>query len=166
MSQENKSALEDNLPRRGFLKIAIAGLNGLIALALAVPGLGYLLTPVFRKGSGAWIPLGPPERFHPGEPAKVTFKYISESGYTQTQRTGFVWVVENESGEGVTVFSAVCSHTGCNVAWQADDGQFVCPCHGGRYDIKGAVVSGPPPRPLTKLPLKIENDELSIQLLS
>ncbi len=159
LTQDNES-----FSRRRFLKTAIGLLNGTIALLLAAPGLGFLLTPVFRKGSGSWIKLGAADHFSSAEPMKATFKYISEAGYTRAEKSGFVWVVPALEGESsVTVFSAVCSHTGCNVAWQPDEQKFVCPCHEGRYNFRGEVVSGPPPRPLTKLATRIENGQLLIQ---
>jgi Rieske Fe-S protein len=155
---------DSSLSRRSFLKAAIGLLNGTIALLLAAPGLGFLLTPVFRKGSGSWIKLGAAHHFSSVEPMKAAFKYISEAGYIRAEKSGFVWVVaEAERENPVTVFSAVCSHTGCNVAWQPDEQKFVCPCHEGRYNLRGEVVSGPPPRPLTKLATRIENGQLLIQ---
>lgn len=155
----------ESLSRRSFLKTAIGLLNGMTALLLAAPGLGFLLTPVFRKGSSAWIKLGSAAAFSSTEPMKATFKYVSEAGYTRAEKTGFVWVTPEADGENpLTVLSAVCSHTGCNVAWQTDEQKFVCPCHEGRYTINGEVVSGPPPRPLTKLATRIENGQLFIQL--
>jgi cytochrome b6-f complex iron-sulfur subunit len=46
-------------------------------------------------------------------------------------------------------FSAVCTHLGCTVAYQADQDRIYCACHGGVYDPRtGQNVSGPPPRPL------------------
>lgn len=56
---------------------------------------------------------------------------------------------------GLTVFSSVCTHLGCLVNWDNNKKEFLCPCHGGKYDIYGNVTAGPPPRPLTTLPLKI-----------
>ena len=35
-----------------------------------------------------------------------------------------------------------------DVRWQANLGQFECPCHGGLYTIDGQNVGGPPPKPL------------------
>lgn len=161
----SRDNLDDALPRRGFLKLAIGAFNALIGLALAIPGLGYLLTPVFRKGASAWVQLGDVERLKTPVPQKASFRYISETGYTRSQKSGFVWVVEDaEAAYGVTALSAVCSHTGCNVAWHFDEAHFVCPCHGGRYDIRGNVVSGPPPKPLQKLPLRVENGRAAVQL--
>ena len=36
-----------------------------------------------------------------------------------------------------------CTHLGCAVEWKADQDQFVCPCHGSRYDNQGRVMDGP-----------------------
>ncbi len=53
-------------------------------------------------------------------------------------------------------FDLRCTHQGCPVEPQVsgDDGGalegFLCPCHGGRFDKDGAVVSGPPKRPLAQ----------------
>ena len=164
MTSENNL---DDIPRRGFLKVAIALLNGAIALLVTVPGLGYLLTPVFRKGNDSWISLGSVDNFQRTEPQKATFNYVSESGYTQKEKSGFVWVIADDSvPEKVSVLSAICTHTGCNVTWQSEEGEFECPCHGGKYNRQGEVVAGPPPKPLERLPLKIENGEVAIQLPS
>jgi thiosulfate dehydrogenase [quinone] large subunit len=57
-------------------------------------------------------------------------------------------VVRSPSGK-LVAFSAVCTHAGCTVGYQ--NGQLVCPCHGGTFDAKsGAVVSGPPSQGLAK----------------
>ena len=153
------------LPRRRFLKVWIGILNGFIALLLAVPGLGYLLTPVLSKDSETWIALGPLHKFKEAVPQKATFKYVTTSGYTQREKSSFVWVVPDAAGKNaLTVFSPVCSHTGCNVAWQSKEELFVCPCHGGRYAMSGEVISGPPPRPLKKIPIKVENGRLFIRV--
>lgn len=70
--------------------------------------------------------------------------------------------------------SAVCTHLGCTVHAEIQqvsapvDGsarpgaqaqQFVCPCHGSRYDADGTNVSGPAPRPLTRYHLALAPDD-------
>jgi Rieske Fe-S protein len=42
----------------------------------------------------------------------------------------------------------VCTHLDCTVQYKADTSQMWCACHNGMYDLSGANVSGPPPRPL------------------
>lgn len=48
--------------------------------------------------------------------------------------------------EGVRAVSAVCTHLGCVLKWA--DNEFLCPCHGSRFDETGRVRSGPAPSPL------------------
>ncbi len=52
---------------------------------------------------------------------------------------------------GFTALSAVCTHLGCIVKWLEDKGEFQCPCHAGRFDTTGKVLSGPPPNPLPQI---------------
>lgn len=63
------------------------------------------------------------------------------------------WLIHESAGD-FKAFSAVCTHAGCTV--QPSGGQFICPCHGGSYSITtGQVLGGPPPAPLTALPIKV-----------
>lgn len=55
---------------------------------------------------------------------------------------------------GLTAFSAVCTHLGCLVSYNRLKDEFICPCHGGRYDSDGIPVAGPPPSPLKMLPVR------------
>ncbi|MGF1471979.1 MAG: Rieske 2Fe-2S domain-containing protein [Rubrobacteraceae bacterium] len=50
--------------------------------------------------------------------------------------------------ENLNVLSNSCAHLGCPVRWLVvgGKGEFLCPCHGGIYDINGDYVAGPPPR--------------------
>ena len=144
--------------------MAIAVFNGLIALALAIPGLGFLLTPIFRKSAETWVQIGSLSKFISTKPQKAVFSYITEADYTRKEKKSFVWVRVNPNDkEDVIVLSAVCTHTGCNVAWHPDVEKFICPCHEGTYNIHGEVIAGPPPRPLQNLPVRIDNDQVLIR---
>jgi cytochrome b6-f complex iron-sulfur subunit len=48
------------------------------------------------------------------------------------------------------------------VQWQKEKEEFLCPCHGGRFSAAGAVIAGPPPRPLDKLPVKETGDTITV----
>jgi cytochrome b6-f complex iron-sulfur subunit len=73
-----------------------------------------------------------------------------------------VFVVNN--GRDLFTLSPVCTHLGCLVSWHRRKNQFLCPCHGGKYDIEGEVVEGPPPAPLTRLPMMIKDEKVFVGL--
>jgi Rieske Fe-S protein len=66
---------------------------------------------------------------------------------------------------GVVAYSAICPHTGCEVVnWLGDKQILDCPCHNSEYDPKAGarVVSGPSPRSLAALPLRIVEGRLTV----
>jgi Rieske Fe-S protein len=66
---------------------------------------------------------------------------------------------------GIVAYSGICTHTACGVSeWDAQAAHFVCPCHASAFDPKNraAVVSGPAPRALPALPLRIEDATLVV----
>ncbi|WP_305039955.1 TQO small subunit DoxD [Frankia sp. Cj3] len=72
------------------------------------------------------------------------------------------WLVHLPAG-GFAAFSAVCTHAGCAVNFQISDQQFACPCHGALYSASsGAVIGGPAPLPLTRLPLRLDGDDVVV----
>jgi Rieske Fe-S protein len=44
--------------------------------------------------------------------------------------------------------SAVCTHRGCVVEWNAVEKSWDCPCHGSRFDYDGHILQGPAQREL------------------
>lgn len=72
------------------------------------------------------------------------------------------------SGEFVA-YDAICTHLGCQVhfnktpivGWEDRSLNLFSPCHGGVFDpTDGKVLTGPPPRPLPKIKLEFENDDI------
>jgi nitrite reductase/ring-hydroxylating ferredoxin subunit len=49
------------------------------------------------------------------------------------------------------VFSSRCTHLGCRITETRGD-LLVCPCHGSRFRLDGAVAAGPAARSLEPLP--------------
>lgn len=52
-------------------------------------------------------------------------------------------------------FSARCTHLGCTIDHQ-QQGVMICPCHGSKFTLQGAVLNGPAGRPLTRLKIRRE----------
>jgi cytochrome b6-f complex iron-sulfur subunit len=59
-------------------------------------------------------------------------------------------------------FSAVCTHLTCNVLYESDTETILCPCHNGRFDLNGKVISGPPPSPLEAFKVEIAGEEIMV----
>lgn len=57
-------------------------------------------------------------------------------------------------GRGLSALMLRCTHTGCVVRWDAPRSAYLCPCHEGRFDADGRVLSGPPPLPLRSVPVR------------
>jgi rieske iron-sulfur protein len=65
------------------------------------------------------------------------------------------------AADGIVAYSAVCTHTGCDAwEWQPSSVAVKCPCHFSEFDLRNSarVLSGPAPRRLPALPLKIVDD--------
>ncbi len=75
----------------------------------------------------------------PGEGAIVSAAGHKVAGY------------RDDAGE-LHAVSATCTHLGCQVAWNAAERTWDCPCHASRFDPDGEVIEGPATRPLEPRP--------------
>lgn len=136
--------------RRAFIKNALYGVLALIGLGFILPAL-KTLSPSRRQAQHiVFFPL----LFEDDVPRAGVRK--AELVYTASGKERRTRVFVVSSSTGISVYSAVCSHLGCLVNYYREKKEFVCPCHGGRYDLTGKNIAGPPPAPLTRLPVKIE----------
>ena len=59
----------------------------------------------------------------------------------------------------VVAFSQKCTHLGCVVYYEPGEERWHCPCHEGNFEAStGAVISGPPTRPLGRIDLEVRDD--------
>jgi Rieske Fe-S protein len=69
------------------------------------------------------------------------------------------------AAEGVVAYSAVCTHTGCEVgAFLAGEQALYCDCHQSKFNAldDGRVLDGPAPRLLPALPLRVNDGRLEV----
>jgi Rieske Fe-S protein len=149
------------MERRRFLSW-VTGLLGACAAALAgVPVLGFLVAPLRLKHAagkvGFDLSLVPPDTFR-----RLDFNFWEQQGYVPMKRT--VVLYARRAGDGVVVYSAVCTHAGCPVGWDPAKREFHCPCHGGKFGEDGAVTKGPPTKPLRRLPAAVEGDTVTVDV--
>ena len=55
--------------------------------------------------------------------------------------------------------SPVCPHQGCKVANIAS-GEIVCPCHGSKFALDGALIGGPARTGLTPVAITVQGDSI------
>ena len=155
----------NDLSRRAlFAKIGLL-LNGLVATVLAVPVLGFLLSPVLRERKSpaeSWVSLGPLDRFPEGQTRMATYRNPYVNSWDGETANIPCWV-RHAQADKFQVFAVNCAHLGCPVRWFPQSELFMCPCHGGVYYADGSRASGPPERGLFEYPYKVEGGELLVQ---
>jgi Rieske Fe-S protein len=166
--------------RRSALKIGL-GLLGVPRLALAQeddpkrerPQDGDMLVKIGAADAAPLkvgdLPLGGPQTLAwPMQPTTKTVRDGSRLNKVLLLRldpAGFDPATQARAADGVVAYSAICPHTGCEVAkWLAETQRLECPCHFSQYDPKkgAVVVGGPTPRPLPALPLKTVDGRLVV----
>ena len=154
----------NDLGRRQFLSAATLGIAGLISALFAIPAVAYLVAPALRRlQQENWIPLGSTSKVEVGTPTLFKATVEEETGWIVNEQEVGVYVL-TENGRDYVAMSNVCTHLGCRIRWIEDQEQFFCPCHNGVFSKEGAVVAGPPPRPLDRYETKVEDGQIYIQV--
>ena len=148
--------------RRSFFVKTTVFISTLIGMSLAVPLIGYVIAPAFRRRNKEWVSLGKTDELPVGEPKALDYTLTEKDGWQERHTTKGVWALKQADGQ-VTVYSPICPHLGCGFRWDQQDRLFKCPCHGSIFNIDGTVKAGPAPRPLDTLLSKVENGDLLVQ---
>jgi quinol---cytochrome c reductase iron-sulfur subunit, bacillus type len=149
------------LTRRRFLEKLSIALGSFCAAVVGLPLIGFVIAPLFRKAPEQWASLGKVGDFEIGKTVNVTVLDPSPLPWAGITAKNAVWL-RRESDTSFIAFSANCTHLGCPVRWMEGAELFLCPCHGGAYYKDGSVAAGPPPRPLFRYDVRIENGEVKI----
>lgn len=59
--------------------------------------------------------------------------------------------VYKDFSDKVIALNPVCTHAGCIVQFNHAEQSWDCPCHGGRFDPQGKVLTGPPTKDLDQI---------------
>ncbi len=122
--------------RRGLLKNILYGALALAALPL--PWLGWkFLKPQVQRRKLAPLDIGAAADFSAGSYRRISYGDRP------------VGILRSAAGE-LRAFDLRCTHANCIVNWNRES-EFVCPCHGGRFDAEGRVNLLPPEKPLLRL---------------
>lgn len=159
INSDISSAFSAGLSRREFLLLAMASISAFIASAVGIPIIGYLLSPALKRTTPQWTQLGPLADFAVGVPRQVPFTRFRRDGWIERPENLSVWVWRQGETE-VAVYNGHCTHLGCAYNWMTEGkhkDHFFSPCHDGVFALDGAVISGPPPRPLDRLETKVED---------
>jgi menaquinol-cytochrome c reductase iron-sulfur subunit len=150
--------------RRRFFETICIGLSALCAAIVAIPLVGFIVAPLFRRPPAKWISLGKVGDFTAGKTVDVTINDPSSLPWAGISAKSALWLRKVSDTEFIA-FSVNCTHLGCPVRWLPDAELFMCPCHGGVYYKDGTVAAGPPPKPLVRYDVRIESGEVQILAL-
>jgi nitrite reductase/ring-hydroxylating ferredoxin subunit len=132
---------DDLVTRRDTLRFLVAGSGALLVATGALAAAGTLATPATAQA----VPIARVDELGPNEWKVFNFPDQYAQG-----------ILINLPSKGLVAYSDVCTHLSCAVIYQGDGKHLYCPCHDGLFDAaSGAVLAGPPVRPLPLITLRI-----------
>jgi cytochrome b6-f complex iron-sulfur subunit len=138
--------------RRRFLTLLSQAFLALWGLGGAVVVAAYLKAPQKKeREAGQMVSAGLLDDYRVGEGRLV------RHGVTP------FFVVRLDATRVVAV-SAVCTHVRCILGFDPARKALVCPCHDGRFDLTGNVLSGPPPRALPSYVVSVRAGEIFVHV--
>ena len=137
------------MKRRNFINFFLGGSLAGTIITFLYPVIRYIIPArqteaVIKKISAAKV----------GELAPNThkiFKFGTSPGI----------LINTQEGE-LDAFSGICTHLTCTVLYESDSETILCPCHNGKFDLSGNVISGPPPSPLESYEVEISGDDIIV----
>jgi len=130
--------------------------GGLASAAFGLPALGFALGPNFsRTEPHRWQDVGPEADFSKTAYTQKIIDLVAnvgDSGKTTIYVRKYDPAVDGKKNSDLpyVAISNRCMHLGCPVRFVPAASRFICPCHGGVYDVRGMVTGGPPVRPLDR----------------
>jgi len=146
------------------MKLGTGAGVGLISTLLSIPAIGFVLSPLFQRTRLSWVRVGAIDDIPLNSPTPLVVQVPTGTGWQTPPVARVVYVMRTSQTE-LLALSNVCSHMQCDVHFDKQLQQFLCPCHGGLYDKRGINVGGPPPAPLPQWVHRITLDAQGHQIL-
>ena len=151
--------------RRGFLRWLSAIGATVSAGLVGYPAVRAFLSPSrSRPRPENWVKVADDVALLDiGVPIRADFVQLANDAWVESRVLNSVWLY-TEDGEHFKAYNGHCTHLGCGYTYDADRKAFYCPCHHGVFDVRtGAVLSGPPPRPLDELNLRVDDGAVIVR---
>lgn len=152
------------MTRRRFLGRSALGMGAVAAAAIGGMVTVSAISAAFKKPEQKWVSLGPLDKIldSPGEVATIYANYQLDDGIYKRDEHKPVLVSLDRDKNQIIAFNSRCTHLGCTVHWDQNQGLFMCACHGGTFFPDGVVKAGPPPRPLERYKTQVKNGNLLV----
>ena len=109
----------------------VAVIGGAFSALLGV----FAVRPARGAAAERWIRAGTLGDLTPNVPVPRVLSVPRADGWYRARARETVFLVW-DGAKQVKVFSATCTHLGCQVLWDGEAKKFRCPCHGGVYDAE------------------------------
>jgi Rieske Fe-S protein len=142
-----ESAQERWVARRQFTRFLV-----LTSLGMLTGNVWILARARMQSADGPWpeLRIAQASELAPGE--AMVFAYPEDGDDCLLVRTA--------DGE-LVAYRQQCTHLSCAVVYSREHDRLDCPCHDGAFSVRtGAVLFGPPPRPLPRILLEQRGDEI------
>jgi Rieske Fe-S protein len=144
------------MERRRALALFVNSVVALIGGGLSALLGAFALRPSRAEASVRWLRAGTVSDLTPNIPVPRVLVASRQDGWYRERSRQTVFLVW-DGDKTVHALSATCTHLGCQVRWDGATKKFRCPCHGGVFDAQGNVVSGPPPRALDRVEVRLDD---------
>ncbi|MGH2865724.1 MAG: ubiquinol-cytochrome c reductase iron-sulfur subunit [Solirubrobacteraceae bacterium] len=158
----------ETVTRRRFMTGTAHTAGAVAAASFTLPALGFALGPIFEHNTIRWEAVGTVDQFTDLNytPTVLTVTPgIGEAGKTTVYMRKHNPEIDTDVYDRNTPYVAVsdrCAHLGCPVRWVSAAERFICPCHGGVYDLLGKPVAGPPVRPLDRFYTRVTGEDVEV----
>ena len=154
------------MTRRDFHRYGTTVLGGLVKLALAVPAIAFLASPLRKKiaasGDDSFETLTSLSQLTVGVPRSFAIIRDRTDAWVKypSEPAGSVWLIRQPAGArpAVVAYTAECPHLGCALNLAEDHKAFLCPCHTSSFDLEGKPQNQVPPRPMDRLDVELTGD--------